>query len=319
MFNPATLATVLEKARQNATARSMSSVKAVKPPAGESRWRLLPGWRPNDRETFFHSFGRHWIKNPNDLDKPPAVYICERETYGKACAICDAIGEGIRSTKDDQVLSHLKDMNAERGVLLNAVQIPMVGGKADLSKVDPTKVTLLSLTPSLFERNLLPLISSRWAEEINMLSLEDGRDIIIRKEGAGLMTRYSIADASKNTAIDPEVMNHLVDIDAWLVAERSRGEMRGIEPFNERLRSLMGSLGPSSGTASLIGAHPLAGGPAVAPAAAAAALAPVHRVLDDSDVVEIEREAARAARPKSAPVESAADDEDLDKLLADLK
>lgn len=38
--------------------------KTLKPAPGTNRYVILPGWRSEDRETLYHEFGQHYIKNP---------------------------------------------------------------------------------------------------------------------------------------------------------------------------------------------------------------------------------------------------------------
>jgi hypothetical protein len=293
----------IQNAQQNIDARKASGINAIRPPAGETRWRILPGWRKTDRETFYHYYGKHWVKDAQG--KILATYICEQDTFSRPCAICDTLREAIRSTKDDKILELLKEMTSRRGVLVNAVQI--AGPQAD-----PTKPVLLDLPPSLFDNTFIPLVASRLGDDINMLDLKEGRDIIVKRDGTGLSTRYNLTDAAKSTMVDPGLMEKVVDIDAWIASEKGRGDVKGIAPLNEQIRARLS--GPGSGRvigASLVGSS-----------SAAAALAPPMRALEAADEVAIEetmpppRPAAKAA--KATKVEAPVKDDELDALLADL-
>lgn len=311
----------IKTAQKDIDARKAAGINAIRPPAGETRWRILPGWRKSDRETFYHYYGRHWVKDADG--KVLATYLCERDTYGKPCPICDAVGDAIRSTRDDKVLEQLKEMTSRRGVVVNAVQI--AGPQAD-----PTKPVLLDLPPTLFEMTLIPLMASRAGDDINLLDLKEGRDIIITRSGTGLSTRYNLTDAAKSTSVDAALLDRLIDIDAWLTAEKSRGDVKGVAPLNEQITARLGYAGGAvvRGSASLVAAS-----------TAAAALAPPMRTLEADDAVEIEnlaraevaavsppweeapkpaaKPAARAA-VKAPPKPAAEEADELDALLADL-
>jgi hypothetical protein len=293
----------IQSAQQSIDARKTSGINATRPPMGETRWRILPGWRKSDRETFFHEFGKHWVKDAQG--KVLATYICEQDTFKRPCAICDALREAIRSTKDDKILELLKEMTSRRGVLVNAVQI--AGPQAD-----PTKPVLLDLPPSLFDNTFIPLIGSRLADDINLLDLKEGRDIIIKRDGTGLSTRYNLTDAAKSTAVDPGLMDKVIDIDAWIASEKTRGDVKGVALLNDQIRQRLS--GPSSG-------RPV-GASLVSASSAAAALAPPMRSLEAADEVAADAPWVDAPRPaakaKATKVEAPAKDDDLDALLADL-
>lgn len=315
----------INSAKEGIEARKTSGINAIRPPAGQSRWRILPGWRKADRETFFHYYGKHWVKDADG--KVLATYLCERDTYGRPCPVCDVVGAAIRSTKDDTVLKDLKEMTARRGVLVNALMISGTGA-------DPNKPVLLDLPPSLFDNILIPLLASRMGDDINLLDLKEGRDVIINREGTGLSTRYTLTDAAKATAIDPSVLDRVLDIDAWLTSEKSRGDVKGVAPLNDQIMARLG-IGT---TPSIAASSPLYGGAAAGPTAslvslsAPSALSAVNRTLDADDAQEIARvveaEIAEApfdggkpvaAKPAAKAKAKAAEvDEDLEKMLADL-
>ena len=51
--------------------------KTVKPGDGTSRFRILPGWDPENL-AFYHDFGQHFIKDLSGEIK--AVYMCVDKT-----------------------------------------------------------------------------------------------------------------------------------------------------------------------------------------------------------------------------------------------
>jgi hypothetical protein len=80
--------------RAKMSARSGNN-KILKPPAGKSRWRVLPGWRANDPNQFWHEFGAHWVKDAQK--QVVGVYVCERETFNRDCEHCQLLGEVMRA------------------------------------------------------------------------------------------------------------------------------------------------------------------------------------------------------------------------------
>src|SRR4051794_21809806 len=100
---------------------SVSRIKTIKPNPGRNRYRILPGWRKNGDPTFYHDFGQHFIKNAAGEVK--AVFICSDKTFGRPCAVCDSIGEGIRASVSDQQKKMLEDSRANARVLLNVLHL----------------------------------------------------------------------------------------------------------------------------------------------------------------------------------------------------
>jgi hypothetical protein len=298
---------------------------AVKPPPGKSRWRVLPGWRAAEPLVFFHDFAQHWIKDTEGNVK--GVYVCERDTYGRECEICDMIGQAIRAVPDktSPVADALKEMRAKGGILVNACRID--GGDGNASKP-----VLLNLAKSAFT-DFLSLIGQRADDDINMLDLQKGRDIIIERRGSGLTTEYGVNDAAKETKISESVMENLINIDQWIEAERNKGLTKGLGLIASTTRVWLGGPVTTSFLKSLT--PPLA--------AALAAPAPASRIIDvevdepvTSGIVsapaavasaialteaEVDAAVASAGTPAPAVTKISSellDDEELNTLLAKL-
>ena len=238
------------KARKAAIdARKASGAGVAKIPNGTSRWRILPGWRPESPEVYYHDFGQHWIKDREG--NVLAVYVCEWDTFQRPCDFCAPLKESIRATKDDAVLKALKEMTSRRTVLVNAVQISGVG--FDATKAN--QAALLGLPIGVAD-TYANLFFQRLAEEINMLHLTDGRDIVIEKTGTGLNTRYTVTDAAKNTPAPAGVMDSIVNIDGWIEAQRQQGLAKGVTPLNSAIADALrlGTGGTVSRGASLVAA-----------------------------------------------------------------
>src|SRR6185369_17798296 len=96
----ASTAELLEKIKQKKAAIQQSSgrrEKTMKPTPGKSRWRILPTWRSNEAEQFWHDFGQHFIKNA--AGELQAVYVCLSKTYGdeRPCEVCESLQHAIKS------------------------------------------------------------------------------------------------------------------------------------------------------------------------------------------------------------------------------
>lgn len=285
----------IQGARGAIETRKASGISTVTVPKGESRWRILPGWRPTEPGVFYHDFGRHWIKDSSG--KVLATYVCERDTFGRPCEIDDAISAAIRSTKDDKTLEALKEMTSRRRVLVNALFL------SSGEKEAATTPVLLELPTTLFE-SYIKLAEQRAKDEIYILSADEGRDVIITREGVGLTTKYGMTDAPKNTAVAKEALARLINIDAYIEAERNKGVAKGVSILNEQIADRLKL--PAPGRASLLGAA------AAATAATAAAVAGMGSFTGVTATPALEA-ARRVAEPE--PVTAAVDDEELRKLI----
>lgn len=281
------------KARQGQIeARKTSGTSLAKIPAGTSRWRILPGWRPESRETYFHDFGQHWIKDAEG--KVTAVIVSEADTFGRPDPVADVIWGAYRATKDEGVKKALKELTSRRVVLVNAVQIS--GANAD-----PTKVVLLGM-PGGLANKFHELVMARLGDDINMLDPNVGRDVVITKSGTGLNTEYSLVDAPKDTAIDPKLMDQLVNIDAFIEGERAKGLQKGIAVVNDAVaRALTG--GAAGGRASLMSVTP----PAAAAVAAIAAPPVTAAVAPGAPVASVLTAITPPAMATAAPLPTAAE------------
>ena len=222
-LNLSDLLTQVKGAKTALEARK-SKDNAVKPPPGKSTWRFLPGWRSNEPNKFYHSYGEHWLKN--DAGDVLGVVVCERETFGRECECCDAISNVARVLKQNSVdlkdlknpqVKMLSDMRAGAQTLFNVLR------RDGTSRSDVP--VLLTLGNSAYS-DFLNLLTVRAEEGINLLDLAEGKDINIDRTGTGYDTEYKLTDAGKQTSVDPSVMDKIVDIDAWIESKRQNGLMK---------------------------------------------------------------------------------------------
>lgn len=194
-----------------------------KPPMGKSRWRILPGWRPEEPLVFSHDFAQHWIKEPNPAGGEPilkGVFVCDDKTFGQPCDACaqiSAIRMGMKSAglvKESAPFKMIDEMASGLVTLVNAL-------RTDGAQKSDQPI-MLGLGTTAFSA-YLALLALRAEEGRNILELETGKDIIIERTGSGFDTKYSVTDVSEPTSIDPVVMTKLVNIDAYVEAERQKG------------------------------------------------------------------------------------------------
>jgi hypothetical protein len=284
---------------KKAALASRNRAKTSKIPDGRSRWRILPSWRGAEQQ-FWHDFGAHYIKNA--AEETQAVYICTNHTFGRPCNICDAVSQGLKGAMSDAEAKVLTQAKANPRVLVNALQ---------LDGPSPGTVQILELAPTAF--GMIVDIATEWlAEEIDILSVTAGKDLVIERSGTGKSTKYSVQVGAKDTKINPDVIKQLHNLDAYVAQESAEQEARALGA----VRQVAGLL------------------PAPAPAAAAvSSRAPVgaHIVDDDDYAVATPPKRAvaakpaedavpvkpRAAAPAPAPAEAPAD-LDMDALIADL-
>jgi hypothetical protein len=294
--------------------------KTVKPADGRSRWRILPSWRGAGQQ-FWHDFGQHFVKKPDN--SIAAIYICTDKTFGKPCPICDAVSSGIKSATDDATMKLLKDAKSNGRVLVNAMHLD---GK------EPGKVEILELPPTLFAAIID--IAQEWEEagETIFGAGNEGKDIIIQREGTGMNTKYTAQIAAKSQVVPADVLTKLHDLDAYVQQESHEQQLRALNS----VRAVTGLL-PAPATSAPSGAMPAAAAAAASiatelddpyavatpPSKPAAAVKPAGTVkkLDDeiTDVPDLPAKATVAATtaPAAAAVESTGD-ADLDDLLNQL-
>ena len=195
---------IMEMVRSKRKAIQQSSgrrEKTVKPTPGKNRFRILPGWRGGDDPTFFHDFGQHFIKGVDGQLK--AVYVCTEKTYGKPCAVCEAIAEGMGAAGDDNVLNALSESKSKGRILMNALH---------LDGDDPKTPVILDLTPTTAEK-----VFDLMDEYGDITDPKTGIDIIINRTGTGLNTEYSVMPAAKSIkGVPAAILEKLHNLDEYV-------------------------------------------------------------------------------------------------------
>ena len=203
----------------------------VKPSDGKTTIRILPGWRENDRETFFHDFGQHFIKNAGD--EIQAVYLCVDRTYGKPCPVCEGISIASGSTADTAMKDVLKQASAVHRFLVNAI---VISGGSD-ANLDRKKPAVFEIPKGVFD-GILALVEE-WGPDI--LDLEKGKNIIIERTGKAKNTKYTVSISPKGDPLPASILSQLNNLDDFVQQESSEKEQKALNA----IRSVAGLLPPA--------------------------------------------------------------------------
>lgn len=298
-----TLMDLIKKKKGDIQARGRRD-KAVNPPTGKSRWRILPGWREGD-ETFTQDFGQHFVKDGAGSVK--AVYTCDYVTHGEKCEVCDLIAKSAQVAGSDAELKMIDQMKAARKVLVNAYAYD--GEHAG-------KVVVLSLTNKVVETILAAMENYLEEAEENPLDLKKGMDFIIEKSGAGLDTKYQVTTAAKHRQLEDHVLAQITDLDTY-VKDSDEGKTRAL--------AAIGAITGVSAAPALSGPSASARGALTGPSGKGKAAAPtIDAEIDDEIPWDGgEKEAAKKAGAAKKPADEEFNapiggDEDIDAMLAEL-
>ena len=294
---------LLRRKKEQLAAKKTARINTVKPENGKHMYRILPSWRkpkagePEDKQ-FYHDYGQHFVRA--EKGGKPVAFVCADKTFEQACDICAALGSAISRAQDDATLELLKGANASQRFLLNVLH---------LSNTDEAKRSI----PQVMEvgvgvfNNILDIMEDYG----DITDLKSGLDLVIKREGSGLDTEYSVLPSPKGArAIDPSVMEKVTDLDAFVANASETQKAKALA----NLSTASGLLPAPTPTAAI--APPAE--PAHTPVArAAASLADEAEDASFEDMPPWEDEIAEPvlAAAKSAPVD---DEDDLDALLEKL-
>lgn len=223
-----TLDDLLNAAKKKASSGNYQ--KTVKPQAGKSVWRILPGWDKND-PAFFHAFGQHFIKDAAGQLK--VVIGCPDKTFDEPCEICDMIKEAAGRAPDDKSREKILQSRSTQRWLFNAIQVDK----------DENEVVILEVGSGLFND-----IIANIQEDESIIDPNEGRDIVITREGTGLQTRYSMAvrSAAKSISVPKSALMELKDLGEFVQ-----------DDFESKKKKAMAALGLVAGA--LLSGSPSAG------------------------------------------------------------
>lgn len=289
--------------------------RTIKPQNGvRNRYRILPGWNPEDRETFFQEYGQHFIKGIDGKIK--AVYTCQSKTFGHVCPVCSTIERAIPMTHDDATLRILEEAQSSSRILLNVIEP---------DSDDPTKVKILEVAPSIMWGSSTgrgqPKVGgiAQLFEDWNLLDMKEGADILITRTGEGKLTKYSVGVAAKSKPVPESILERLHDLKAYAEAETKESETRAITA----VQSTVGLIeAPSSGSSPALGSP-------TKRADSAIDLGALEKAVNEAEAEEVafvETEVAevaatprkKAVAPAAAAASSSSGDDELESMLAGL-
>lgn len=201
-------------AKQKEMAAKKARQNTLKPQPGQHKYRILPSWRSGGDSQFWHDFSMHFIKTPDSADKPAAVYVCAAKTYGKSCDVCEAIKKSMGVCGDDKLNDFLKKAQSAQRYLLNVLH---------LTGPEPTKPQVLEVGQGVFE-NICALIG----EYGDITCPDTGTDIIIKREGSGLETKYTVMSAAKSQPVPKSVLGSVTNLDEFVAQENPAGQAKAL-------------------------------------------------------------------------------------------
>lgn len=193
------LALINQKQKKIEEAKNRFQPDSPKP--GANRYRILPSWRGEDDE-FWHDYGVHyvWYDAPTfklaDADKK-AVFTCPKATHDAHCPICDVVNKNRHLDSPNELIAQF---NSAKRVLINVL---------DVRGDDPNEPKVLSIPQSAFT-GILNMYSEGWTD---ILKLENGRDIIIKRSGQGMQTKYDVTPAQDISTVNPKILEKLPNLD----------------------------------------------------------------------------------------------------------
>ena len=225
---------------------------SVTPPAGNSRWRILPHWSGDLENLPVHDFGQHFIKDPHSKEVK-AVVVCNAKTFADHCEVCDQIASlkaEAMGAGNEEMVQYYNEARSAQKHLVNAVRWEKDKGYHD-------EVVTLALPMTAFEQ-LMGLVATYYAEGVNLFDMEGGHDIIIMRNGSGRNTKYTVMAAPTASVIDSKYQEKAQNLEEY------------VNQINEeKTRAALAALGvrKSPATAALPAA--VTGAAAVTPAATA--------------------------------------------------
>lgn len=174
--------------------------RPVVPKPGDTSIVLMPGWKADAREVFWHEFGGHYIRS-ND-GKVSAFYPCDNAIYNKPCPICAMLRKASAMTTDQAVLDQIKQMNANTVYLVNAIVL----GENNNEPV------VFQLSKTAFEQ-LLNTIGS-WAQAV--FDEQNPQVLTIKRSGTGFDTKYLVSVSPEKFTLKPDTYSKLHNLDDYV-------------------------------------------------------------------------------------------------------
>jgi hypothetical protein len=166
--------------------------------AGNNRCRFLPPF--DEANAFYVRAGQHFGLGP---EKKSSVY-CPRICIGSKadCPICEFVETVKKKSKKPRELEMAKDY---------AVNVRMMALVLD-RKGDDEDPKMFGYGP-MIHRQVLQLVTEEYPD---LYDLERGCDIVIKRDGEGLDTKYQVMPGRESTEVDPDVMDKVFDLDEYV-------------------------------------------------------------------------------------------------------
>lgn len=174
--------------------------RPVVPKSGDTSIILLPGWKPESREVFWHEFGGHYIRD--NAGKVSAFYPCDSAIYNKPCPICEMLRKASAATTDQATLDQIKQMNSNTVYLVNAIVL----GENNNEPV------VFQLSKTAFEQ-LLQTISV-WMQSV--FDEKNPQVICIKRSGTGFDTKYFVSMAPEKFALKQDTYSKMHNLDDYV-------------------------------------------------------------------------------------------------------
>lgn len=314
---------------------SRSSGKSIKPKEGRNYWRILApkpeeaSWVDPVTKKFWVDLGAHWIKTSKN-GKPLTVVgsrdICFDEPCPVGAAIEAAIAHANHMGFDDETKEVLNEMKVQKSVLFNVIN------RTD--NPDNQEVEIGEVRPSVAQQ-IFDLMIQYAEEGVDIFDLENGVDIVIKRDGKGKNTEYSVnvrPGASKTVKAD--AITKCYDLKDYVQKEYFRGEeQRALNAIQQIAGISLPRIGGPAAPVAAVGVSPVASAKAIAAQPATSAAGSVASVTvpgampSDDDLAEIVREVEANSQPAAAATSAPAttpdptvdlDSSDVDDILNQL-
>lgn len=165
---------------------------------GSNKARFLPGVNPD--APFYVRAGQHFGLGP---EAKSSVY-CPKIVIGpkEDCPICDFVEVVKAKSKKPRELEMAKKY---------AVNARIFAQVLDRKKDDDTP--LIYSYGTMVHRQVLELLTGEYPD---LLDLERGTDLVIKRDGEGLDTKYQVYPARDSKEVDPDVMDKALDLEEYV-------------------------------------------------------------------------------------------------------
>lgn len=184
---------LLRKQREEmAQKRARNGLNTAKLIDGEQYVRIFPN-KDNPDGLFFQPFGMHYVKSVGDDGKTVTnAYFCEANTHAGSCELCEMAMEGKARHKGNTAMENrINDMRSSQRYLVNGV----ISKSADFSSCEKTEI--IELPSTVFEA-MIKLVEEDMSDEIgNPLDLEKGYGFLVKRNGSGRDTEYTVSPRRK--------------------------------------------------------------------------------------------------------------------------